>query len=75
MTKTPCVVAAAIIAIALGAGITPANAAPNPNSSCAAQLGALGELGNPGDYQRVYHDPTFGLRAVRSVATLEDCTY
>lgn len=64
----------AAVAISLGAGIAPAGATLNPNASCAAQLGAHGELGNPGGYQRTAHDPTFGLRAVKFVAMLDDCT-
>lgn len=64
---------AAAAAIALGASSAPATAAPNDNASCAAQLGPHGEMGSPGEYQRVFHDPTFGQRAVRIVATLPDC--
>lgn len=65
---------AAVAAIALGAGSAPASAVPNTHASCAAQLGAHGEMGSPGEYQRIFHDPTFGLRAVSFVATLEDCS-
>jgi len=64
----------AVAAASLAIGVGPAAAQPDDNASCAAQLGAHGELGNPGEYQRTAHDPSFGLRAVKFVALLDDCT-
>lgn len=64
----------AVAAAALAAGVGAAAAQPNPNASCVAQLGAHGEMGNPGEYQRTAHDPTFGQRSVKFVAMLDDCT-
>ena len=72
--RTTRVVTVATIATAsLGFGLAPAGAQPNDNASCAALVGVHGPLGNPGEYQRTAHDPTFGHRAVRFVATFGDC--
>jgi hypothetical protein len=70
---TRIVITAAIATASLGVGLAPAGAQPNDNASCAALVGAHGPLGNPGEYQRTAHDPTFGQRAVKFVATFGDC--
>ncbi len=73
--KNRFIVVVAVAAASLATAIAPAGAQPNQNASCAAQLGAHGELGNPGEYQRTAHDPSFGQRAVKFVATFEgDCS-
>jgi hypothetical protein len=70
---TRVVIAATIATASLSFGVAPAGAQPNDSASCAALVGVHGPLGNPGEFQRTAHDPTFGHRAVRFVATFEDC--
>jgi hypothetical protein len=70
---TRVVIAATIATASLGFGLAPAGAQPNDNASCAALVGTHGPLGSQGEYQRTEHDPTFGHRAVRFVATFGDC--
>jgi hypothetical protein len=70
---TRVLITATIATASLGFGLAPAVAQPNHNASCAALVGVHGPLGNPGEFQRTAHDPTFGHRAVRFVATFKDC--
>lgn len=67
-------IAVAVAVASLGLGLAPAGAQPSQNASCVALLGTHGELGNPGEYQRTAHDPSFGQRSVKFVALLDDCT-
>jgi hypothetical protein len=64
----------AVAVASLGFGLAPAGAQPSQNASCVALIGTHGELGNPGEYQRTEHDPSFGQRSVKFVALLENCT-
>jgi hypothetical protein len=67
-------IAVAVAVASLGVGLAPAGAQPSQNASCVVLLGTHGELGNPGEYQRTAHDPSFGQRSVKFVALLDDCT-
>jgi len=67
-------IALAVAVASLGVGLAPAGAQPSENASCVALIGTHGELGNPGEYQRTAHDPSFGQRSVKFVALLDDCT-